>query len=107
WARAGSTRSWIQAGRVRWTCAYNISAQRSARVVPERCASSCLCRPGIAQGHAAVEARRVGAVVVAVGDEIAKALELQRLLRRRARRGGFDIAAARVARLRIEMVAIG
>src|SRR5690606_23240745 len=38
--------------------------------------------PGVAQGHAAVEHRRVGAVVVAVGDEVAGALELERLLRR-------------------------
>jgi hypothetical protein len=52
--------------------------------------SGLLC-PGIAQGDAAVEHRRVAAMVVAVGDEITDAFELEMLFGCRLRRGGFDV----------------
>src|SRR5690606_31453395 len=76
---SGSNASWIQAGKVRWISLRSM-AWCSAR------------RPGVAQGDAAVEHRRVGAVVMAVGDEVAGALELERLLGRRQRRGRLDPA---------------
>ena len=53
--------------------------------------SSGLVRPGVAQGHAAVEHRGFRTMVAAVGDEIAEAFELERLFRRRAGRGRFDV----------------
>src|SRR5690606_29350051 len=44
--------------------------------------ASSLAGPGVTQRDAAVEHRRPGGVVVAVGDEVAQALELERVLRR-------------------------
>src|SRR5690606_4159622 len=84
-------------GKVRWSCSGSMLTG----------GVSCLLRPGVAQGHAAVEYRRIGAVVAAVGDEVAGALELERLLRRGAGGRGLDVAGDGASRFGIEEVAVG
>src|SRR5690606_27994245 len=69
-------------------------------------AGSCLRGPGVAQGHAAVEHGRAGPMVAAVGDEIAVALELERLLRYRFRRGRLDVAVGGAPRVRVDEIAV-
>src|SRR5688572_12197212 len=61
----------------------------------------------VAQADAAVEHRPVGAVVVAIGDEVADALELERLLRCGLRRRRLDVAGHHAHRVRVEEIAIG
>src|SRR5690606_4503705 len=51
--------------------------------------------------------RRPGAVVAAVGDEVAEAFELPGILRRGFGRGGLDVSAHGRPRFRIDVVAIG
>src|SRR5690606_29252 len=89
-----STSSWIQAGRVRWSCAYSMSA-------------ALFHRPGVAQGDGAVEHRCLRTVVVAVGDEIAQALELEAGVRRRRRRRRLQPAGQDPGRIRVEVGGVG
>src|SRR5690606_41265861 len=56
--------------------------------------------PGVAQGYAAGEDRRPGAVVAAVGDEVAAAFELPGILRRGFGRRGLDVSAPGRPRVR-------
>src|SRR5699024_8355302 len=49
-------------------------------------------RPGITERDNAVEYRMVGGMVVAIGDEIPRALELEPCLGRHVRSTGFDPA---------------
>src|SRR4249919_3407299 len=69
--------------------------------------ASGLARPGVAQGDAAVEHRLAGGMVVAVGDEVADALELERLLRRGLRGSRFDVAGDDAARIGVHVVLVG
>src|SRR5690606_20424731 len=99
-SRPSRSSSWAQTGKVRCSCASSIVYSLA------ECSSGFL-RPGVAQGHAAVEDGLARGVVAAVGDEVAAAFELEGLLRRGLGRGGFDIAGDGAARLRVDVVAIG
>src|SRR5690606_21752191 len=74
---------------------------------PWRGAAWALPGPGIAQRDRAVEHRRAGGVVAAVGDEVAGALELEGCFRRGGRGGRLDIAGDELARFRVQVVAVG
>src|SRR3546814_15766561 len=69
--------------------------------------SVSLLHPGVAQGHGAVEYRRAGDMVAAVGDEIAGALELESRFRRRLRSRRLHVTLHHRACIRVDVVAVG
>src|SRR3546814_20226107 len=66
-----------------------------------------LLHPGVAQGHGAVEDRRAGDMVEAVGDEIAGAPELESRFRRRLHSRGLHVTLHHRACIRVDVVAVG
>src|SRR3546814_4064623 len=78
----------------------NRSTGRASRSRP-----ADLFGPDIAQGDAAVEHWCGCAVIAAIGDKVADALELQRLLGQRLRGCRFDPGTDHAPRIGIEIIA--
>src|SRR5690606_40818381 len=71
--------------------AVSVAHRHRARAWRSLGMSVSLLHPGVAQGHGAVEHRRGGDMVAAVGDKVAGTLELEPRLRRDVGRRGLHV----------------